>query len=109
MPQLLAILDQALALKWHQRRHALRGLREAFKRMGPDAAIAIPRIKSLMSERPSPLCNSASDRDEWLAALCRMGVVPKQLPFGGRVRNEADRERRIERVRNQVRRYEAQM
>ncbi|KAA5539226.1 hypothetical protein FYK55_25255 [Roseiconus nitratireducens] len=80
VPQLLAILDQSLDQRWHDRWHVLKGLRNAFKRLGPEGAQAIPRVQSLLATSNSPLSNSAKDRREWTAALTAMDVAAEDLP-----------------------------
>ncbi|MCS7465637.1 hypothetical protein NZK35_02990 [Stieleria sp. ICT_E10.1] len=108
VPELLGILDQVVEKPWHERFRVVRGIREAFKRMGPDAAMAIPRIRSLLAERRSPLTNSADDRLQWLVALARMGVPVEELPYGSWVTGPSELQRHSTRVRNQLKRYEAE-
>ena len=108
VPELLGILDQVVEKPWHERFRVVRGIREAFKRMGPDAALAIPRIRSLLAERRSPLTNSADDRLQWLVALARMGVPVEELPYGSWVTGPSDLQRHSKRIHNQLKRYEAE-
>ncbi|WP_182866023.1 hypothetical protein [Stieleria mannarensis] len=108
VPILMATLDGVLEKPWHERRRVVRGVREAFKRLGPDASEAIPRITTLMTELRSPLTNSSKDRLQWLVALHRMGVPAEELPYGSWVKTPSDLQRHSKRVRDQVERYEAE-
>lgn len=81
LPELLTLLDESLQKPWHARWRALEGIREAFKRLGPEAASAAPRIQSLIERSPSSLLNSWGDRVEWLVALRLMGVPADDLPL----------------------------
>lgn len=105
VPELIAILEASLEKPWHARRQVLEGICEAFKRLGPDAAAAVPRIRSLMEDLPSSLLNSYDDRFEWLVALNLMGVEPENLPFENTTLGPAELASDIQRVKKQARRY----
>ncbi|MCA8995621.1 MAG: hypothetical protein KDA80_01500 [Planctomycetaceae bacterium] len=82
IPDLLALLDESLEQPWHGRWRVLRGICEAFKRLGPEAIDAAPRIHSMIQDSPHTLLNSSGDRREWLVALYLMGTAVEDLPFG---------------------------
>jgi hypothetical protein len=83
----------------------LEGIREAFKRLGPEAAPAVPHIQSLIEKSPSSLLNSFGDRTEWLVALRLMGVAPEDLPVGIRQPDPTKVASEIHRVEQLVQRY----
>ncbi|WP_372894803.1 hypothetical protein [Stieleria sp.] len=108
VPELLGILDQVVEKPWHERFRVVHGIREAFMRLGPNAAMASPHIRSLLAERPSPLTQSAEDRLQWLVALARMGVPVEELPYDSWVTGPSDLQRHSKRIHRQLKRYEAE-
>ncbi|MCA9052537.1 MAG: hypothetical protein KDA75_01815 [Planctomycetaceae bacterium] len=105
VPELLALLDASLPQPWHARWRILDGIREALTRLGPEAAMAAPRIQALIEESPRSLLNSYSDRKEWLVALHLMGVGADDLPYGAGSRDPAQIASEFKRVEQGVQRY----
>ncbi|MEZ6043365.1 MAG: hypothetical protein R3C20_22940 [Planctomycetaceae bacterium] len=105
VPQLMALLDQSLEMPWHARRQVLSGIREACKRLGPEAAGVIPRIQALIENSPTSLLNSRSDRREWLIALHLMGVGLSDLPLGLPTSESARLAAEFRSIQQQARRY----
>ncbi len=103
VPQLMELLEESIKQPRHARWRVLRGVREAFKRMGPAAASAAPRIQSLIEDSPSSLLNSADDRLTWMVALTLMGVDEDQLPYRTQEPHQIASESK--RVRQQAERY----
>lgn len=82
VPLLLGALEPATAIQpWNKRRPLIEGVRDGFVELGEDAAVAVPRVRELFLQRPSPLMNNAGDADAWRMALLRMGVALNDLPF----------------------------
>ncbi len=106
IPELMALLDKSLEVPWHARWKVLRGIREAFKRLGPDGAVAVPRIMLLIQNTPNSLLNSAGDLKEWLIAMYLMGVDAKELPFRTMQLSPAELASEIKQLEQQVQRYE---
>ncbi|MCA9214733.1 MAG: hypothetical protein KDB27_16795 [Planctomycetales bacterium] len=104
VPKLMELIDEASTKPWRARWRILRGVREAFKRLGPDAAKAAPRIKSLIVDSPRTLLNSADDRLEWLVALHLMGVAAEDLPHFDKKLSSDQVAAEFKRVENRVQR-----
>lgn len=105
VPELLALVDASLKKPWHARWRLLAGVREAFKRLGPEAAAAAPTIQSLIEKSPSTLLNTSGDRSQWLVALRLMGVAAKDLPLGIHQLKPEKAASEIQRIEQQVERY----
>ncbi|WP_083732443.1 hypothetical protein [Fuerstiella marisgermanici] len=81
VPALQAALDTALGVPdWNERRRLVNGICQAFVRLGPNAASAVPRIRELFLRRPSPILRTSKGADQWRFTLARMGVPIKDLP-----------------------------
>ncbi|MEZ6067580.1 MAG: hypothetical protein R3B90_18150 [Planctomycetaceae bacterium] len=107
VPALMTLLEDALALPWHRRRHVLGGVCEALKRLGPSAVAAAPRITALIEDVPHSLLNSADDRRDWLVALYLMGVDAKDLPYGVNKREPSQITSESRRIEQYVQVYRA--
>lgn len=79
LPDLMALLDSALKVPWHARWRVLEGIREACKRLGPEAAPVMPRIQALIEASPRELLNTWDDRIDWLVTLRLMGASEAEL------------------------------
>jgi hypothetical protein len=81
-PLLLGALEAATEIQpWNKRRPLIEGVRNGFVELGEEAAVAVPRVRELFLQRPSPLMHNAGDADAWRMALLRMGVALDDLPF----------------------------
>jgi hypothetical protein len=81
-PLLLGALEAATAIQpWNKRRPLMEGIRNGFVELGEQGAVAIPRVRELFLQRPSPLMHNAGDADAWRMALLRMGLALDDLPF----------------------------
>jgi hypothetical protein len=106
VPELLAILDESLPRPWHARWRTLAGIRAAFQRLGPDAAPAAARIRTLIEDSPHSLLNSYGDRVDWLVTLRLMGVDTRDLPLGIKDLPEDKLAAEVRRIEQQVQRYQ---
>jgi hypothetical protein len=79
LPELLYMLRSLRDVSaWH-RPGLSEQIRNAFKRLGPDAAPAAPKIIAMIQKSPDDFLDTQDDAIEWLVALRLMGVEEKDL------------------------------
>jgi hypothetical protein len=82
IPLLVNALEAAVPMRpWNAKRVLVAAIRDGFAALGPDAAGAVPRIRELFLQRPSPILHNAQDAENWRVTLLRMGVEMDDLPF----------------------------
>jgi hypothetical protein len=79
IPELLSLMEATRNEASGGRRNLWAGIRNAFNRLGPDAAPAAPRILSMIHRRSEDFFNEHDDRIGWLVTLRLMGVEEKDL------------------------------
>jgi hypothetical protein len=79
IPELLSLMEATRNEASGGRRNLWAGIRNAFNRLGPDAAPAAPRILSMIHRRSEDFFNEHDDRIGWLVTLRLMGVEETEL------------------------------
>jgi hypothetical protein len=79
IPELLSLMEASQDRAPAIRSRLWEGIRNAFKRLGPNAAPAAPNLLSMIQERPSDFFYGTDNRIEWLVTLRLMGVDEEQL------------------------------
>lgn len=79
IPELLSLMEASRDLGSTIRARLWEGIRNAFKRLGPDAAPAAPKLLSMIQRRPNDFFCRTGDEIEWLVTLRLMGVEEEEL------------------------------
>ncbi|MFN8738495.1 MAG: hypothetical protein ACK5YR_01130 [Pirellula sp.] len=79
IPELLSLMEATRNEASGGRRNLWEGIRNAFNRLGPDAAPAAPRILSMIHGRSKDFLNEHDDMIGWLVTLRLIGVEETEL------------------------------
>lgn len=79
IPELLSLMEATRNQASGGRRNLWKAIRNAFNRLGPNAAAAAPRILAMIQKRSGDFFNDHNDRIEWLVTLRLLGVEETEL------------------------------
>jgi len=79
LPELLLMLENSRKLLPEERWELSKELRNAFKRLGSDAAPASPKILAMFQKSPDDFLDTRDNTIAWLITLRLMGVEEKDL------------------------------
>jgi hypothetical protein len=79
LPELLSVLETSRKLSPRDRSPLWEGIRNAFKRLGLNAAPAAPKILSMIQKSPDDFLDTWDNTIGWLVTLRLMGVKEQEL------------------------------
>jgi hypothetical protein len=79
LPELLLMLENSRKLSPQKRSELSKELRNALKRLGSDAAPALPKILAMIESSPSHFFDRHEDKIEWLVTLRLLGVEEAEV------------------------------
>lgn len=79
IPELLSLMEAAESQSTGRDIYFWEGIRNAFKRLGKEGALAAPRILAIIDRRPNDFFRRTEDHIDWIVTMRLMGVEEKDL------------------------------